>query len=390
MADPVLRVIGTSATLTPELRRRASLDLGFEVAFEVLDGLACQRRGVTEPRSYDVYDQWFHSLDLLWTAGSIQPIDTGRIARWSQVQPAGSLAAAGRGFGACPARVLYVQPDRTLGPGPAPTGPSHIAMLPTAYNMDSFAYRRDLGPARGPAEADSWAWLLDDRWHGCCALSQDPSSTAVELALAARSAGLMRIEDPGDLTIEEIDGLLDLLLALKRSGHFSRFWSTTEDSVRLMSGPAALIGDLWSPAYYALRGQGFDLAYATPREGYRAWHSGLSLSTAAEGRTLDMAYAYFNWWLDGVPGSVLARQGYYMSVVEPLRDTLTGPEWDYWYGGRAATTALAGVDGSIVVARGERREGGSYLDRGNRITIWSTIMAEHNYLARRWRELTER
>src|SRR4029453_15125709 len=101
MADPVLRVIGTSATLTPELRRRASLDLGFEVAFEVLDGLACQRRGVTEPLSYDVYDQGFHSLDFLWAAGSIQPIDTERIARWGQVQPAGSLAAAGRGFGAC-------------------------------------------------------------------------------------------------------------------------------------------------------------------------------------------------------------------------------------------------------------------------------------------------
>jgi putative spermidine/putrescine transport system substrate-binding protein len=390
MANSVLRVIGTSATLSPELRRRAPLDLGFDVQFDVLDGLACQRRGVTQPLSYDVYDQWFHSLDLLWTAGSIQPIDTGRIARWKQVRPAGSDASANRGFGTRPTSLLYVQPDRTLGPRPAPSDAPQIAMLPTTYNVDSFTYRRELSAHLERGETESWTWLLDDRWHGRCALSQDPASSAVELALAARSAGLMQIADPGDLTIEEIDELFNLLLVRKRSGHFSRFWSSTEDSVRLMSSSAIVVGALWSPAYYAMRGMGLDLIYAAPKEGYRGWHSGLSLSTAIEGRKLDMAYAYLNWWLDGVPGALLARQGYYMSVVEPLQDTLTEAEWDYWYGGSSAAYDLPGVDAPNVVRQGEKREGGSYLERVSRIAIWSTIMAEHNYLARHWRELVER
>jgi putative spermidine/putrescine transport system substrate-binding protein len=389
MPDPVLRVIGTSATLSPELRRRAPLDLGFDIQFEVLDGLACQRRGVTQPQSYDVYDQWFQSLDLLWTAGSIQPIDTERIVRWRQVQPAGSMAAASRGFGRCPTSVLYVQPGRRLGSWPAASQAPQIAMLPTTYNVDSFAYRRELSTQRELAEAETWSWLLDDRWHGRCALSQDPSSSAVELALAASSAGLMRIADPSDLTVEEIDELFDLLLVRKRSGHFSRFWSSTEDSVRLMSSSAIVVGALWSPAYYALRGMGLDLAYAAPKEGYRGWHSGLSLSTFLEGRTLDMAYAYLNWWLDGVPGALMARQGYYMSVVEPLMDTLTEAEWDYWYGGCGAASDLPAVGVPDAVRQGEKREGGSYLERVDRIAIWSTIMTEHNYLARRWRELVE-
>src|ERR671921_1741145 len=115
MADPVLRVMGTSATLTAELRRRAPLDLGFDLEFQVLDGVSCQRQGVMSPESYDVYDQWFHSLDLLWTAGSIQPIETDRIARWSQVRLAGMSPKAGPlASNAGPASMLYVQPDRTL------------------------------------------------------------------------------------------------------------------------------------------------------------------------------------------------------------------------------------------------------------------------------------
>ncbi len=75
MSATVLRIIGTSATLTAELQAQAQADLEFPVSFEVLDGVSCQRRGVMAPESYDIYDQWFHSLDLLWTAGSIQPID---------------------------------------------------------------------------------------------------------------------------------------------------------------------------------------------------------------------------------------------------------------------------------------------------------------------------
>ena len=94
-----LRVIGTSATLTGALRRQAHADLDFPIEFEVLDGLACQSRGVLSPESYDVYDQWFHSLDLLWTAGSIQAIDTGRIGRWPQVRSSGVFGGAGQGFG---------------------------------------------------------------------------------------------------------------------------------------------------------------------------------------------------------------------------------------------------------------------------------------------------
>ncbi|MBJ2150991.1 PotD/PotF family extracellular solute-binding protein [Paracoccus sp. IB05] len=391
MTDTVLRVIGTPATLTPELRARAAADLPFGIQFEVLDGLDCQRRGVMAPESFDVYDQWFHSLDLLWTAASIRPIDTTRLARWDEVTIAGTRPGAnGRQPGSWPGSLLYAQSDRSLAATPQPGAAPQISMLPTTYNVDSFVWTPDMSALRRAEEAESWAWLLDGRWHGRAALAADPAASVVELALAARAAGLVDIADPGDLTIEEIDALFAVLMPLRRSGHFTRFWATSDDAVRLMtpqgSGGGPVISALWSPAYYAMRAMGRDLHYAVPGEGYRGWHSGLCLSAALSGERLEMAYAWLNWWLDGVPGAIMARQGYYMSVVQPLRDTLTPAEWAFWYAGEPACEDLAGSDGQIVVRRGERREGGSYQDRVARIAVWSTIMPEHNYLIRRWRE----
>jgi len=390
MPEPRLRIIGTSVTLTEELCARAKADLPFAIDFDVLDGLACLRRGVLSPESYDIYDQWFYSLDMLWTAGAIQAIDTARIRRWPQVRVAGKVPglARERSSGNAPTELLFVQSDGTLGHAPNQPEAPQIGMLPTTYNVDSFAYRRELLSAVAPGEAESWGWLLDDRWHGRATISLDPAGSAVELALAARSAGLVDLRDPGDLTTEEIDALCDVLRSLKRRGHFARFWGSSEDSVSLMAS-SSVIGSLWSPAYYTLRGMGQDLIYAAPREGYRGWHSGLCLSARATAEVSELAYAYMNWWLEGTPGAVMARQGFYMAVTEPLSETLSDAEWLYWYGGEPASEDLRGASGAIVVKQGERREGGSYQDRIRRVAVWSTIMPEHNYLARRWRELIE-
>lgn len=391
MSRPALRIIGTGSTLTEELCRAAREDLPFPIEFEILDGPSCMRRGVLRPDSYDVYDQWFYSLDVLWTAGAIQAIDTGRIRRWPEVRLAGQMPGTAPGVrqASAPSTQFFVQRDGTLGEQPDAAGPPLIGMLPTTYNVDSFGYGRELLTEVGPNEMESWAWLLDDRWHGRCTLSLDPAGSAVELALAARAAGLVDVRDPGNLTIEEIDSLFQVLLSLKRRGHFTRFWGTSEDSVALMAGANAVIGSLWSPAYYALRGMGCDIVYAAPREGYRGWHSGLCLSSNVEGETSEAAYAYLNWWLEGTPGAIMARQGYYTSVVDTLRGALSQAEWDYWYEGKPAAEDLPGLSSTIAVRRGETREGGSYMNRVARISVWSTVMPEHNYLARRWREFLE-
>ena len=80
-----LRILGTEITLLELIRARAEADLGFDIEFEVLDFLSCQRRAALEPESYDIYDQCFHNLDIVWFWGSLQPVDTQRISDWERL-----------------------------------------------------------------------------------------------------------------------------------------------------------------------------------------------------------------------------------------------------------------------------------------------------------------
>ena len=81
----------------------------------------------------------------------------------------------------------------------------------------------------------------------------------------------------------------------------------------------------------------------------------------------------------------MARRGYYMSVPSTVVDHLSTAEWSYWYDGQEASQDLFGVDGeTIIVRRGARRSGGSYLERARRISLWNTVMDEHNYATRAW------
>ncbi|BBE71229.1 ABC transporter substrate-binding protein [Oharaeibacter diazotrophicus] len=386
---PVLRVLGTEITALPEIQRRAEADLGLDIVFENLDFLSAQRKAATSPDAYDVYDQCFHNLDIVWFWRAIRPIDLDRVPLWGEVT---DLTKTGRigpnasfGHGDAPVTKLYVQPSQSLGDLPS----RWISMLPTVHNLDSFAYRPDLaGP--DPGETVSWGALLDERWQGRAALVDEPAIGIFDAALAAQARGEMTFRDIGNMTTDEIDRLVDLIEARRRAGHFNGFWRTAAEAAEMMADGRTAIQSMWSPAITALRRRGVPVEEAVPDEGYRAWHGGLCLSSRLSGRMLDAAYDYLNWWLEGHAGAVVARQGYYMSVPGRVRNHLTPAEWAYWYEGEPAATDLPGPDGATVVRKGAVRAGGSYWQRASSIAVWNTTMDEHNYLVRRWARLTGR
>ena len=149
------------------------------------------------------------------------------------------------------------------------------------------------------------------------------------------------------------------------------------------SGEVA-IESMWSPTAGQLRAGGFKLSYAQPREGYRAWHGCLALSSHLRAPTLDVAYAFLNWWLAGWAGALMARQGYYFSLRSRVQPHLSPAEWAYWYLGEAAREDLLGPDGRVAVPAGAVRDGGPYWQRLSHVAVWNTTMPEHNYLVRRW------
>lgn len=385
---PKLRVLGTAISLLEELRLHAEQDLGIDVIFDNNDFLTTQHKAAQEPGSYDIYDQCFHNLDIVWYWRAVQPIDTGRIKLWSEINDltkTGHIGPNARlGQGDVPAKKLFVQPNLALGDTPSPC----ISMLPTTHNFDSFAYRTDV--VKHAAEMNSWASLLNEKWGGRVSLVDEPAIGIFDAALAAQAAGLMSFNNIGNMTVAEIDRLIDLLEARKKDGFFRGFWRTAEDAAKLMVDGETDVQSMWSTGINILNGQGIAVEQAVPIEGYRAWHGGLCLSKYLSGRMLDVAYEYLNWWISGLPGAVVARQGYYISTPQRSRQFMSPAEWDYWYEGLSAATDLPGPDGSMRIRKGSIRAGGSYWQRANCIAVWNTTMDEHNYLVRRWMQLVGR
>ncbi len=382
-----LRVLGTHVTLQEELRKRAEADLGIEVSFQPGGSAAVLHQASSRPESFDLYEQWSNSIRVLWQAKAIQPIETNRLSYWNEINrltKEGRLTSeARRGAGDAPNKLLYVQSDGTLSSEPA----EQISFLPYVHNVDSFGYNAAVVPRGVPYETESWSWLLDERWAGRVAIVNAPTIGLFDLALAVQAKGLAEFRDVGNLTREELDTLFDILTDYRRRGHFRGIWSNVPASVKLMERGESCIESMFSPAVFELQGKGVDCVYASPREGYRAWHGVMCLSACVKDDDVkDVAYDYMNWWLSGWPGAFIARQGYYISNPHRSRPQLSDAEWDYWYQGKPAAEDLRGTNGKIVVRQGQVRDGGSYEQRFSNIAVWNTVMNSYEYSLTCWNE----
>jgi putative spermidine/putrescine transport system substrate-binding protein len=381
-----IRVLGTHVTLQEELRQQAMADLGIEIEFEPRGSAAVLQKASVSPGSFDLYEQWSNSMHVLWSSGSIQSIDTDRITHWNEIN---SLPKTGRltadakiGAGDAPHTLLHVQDDGELGTQVT----NKASFLPYVHNVDSFGYNTNVIEKGIPYETESWGWLLDKKYAGKVGIVNAPTIGIFDLALAAQAQGLVKFVDIGSITKLELDRLFDVLISMKKDGHFSGFWTSVPESVDFMASDRVVIESMFSPAVSALNGQGIPVTYAAPKEGYRGWYGVMCLSSETHGKQKDAAYEYMNWWLSGWPGAFIARQGYYISNAERSKQFLSQAEWDYWYAGKAASEALKGTDGKVSVHPGDIRRGGSYENRFSHVAVWNTVMPTYEYSLQKWYE----
>lgn len=292
-----LRVLGTHVTLQEALRQQAMQDLGIELYFEPKGSAAVLQKASTQPSSFDLYEQWSDSMQVLWAAKAIQPINIERIKYWDEIN---GLTKTGRltpqskiGAGDAPYKLLYVEKNGRLSQNQS----AQISYLPYVHNVDSFGYNTDEIPKGVPYVTESWGWLFDKKYQGRVGIVNTPTIGLFDMALAAQASGLMRFEDIGNMTKGELDQLFDILLRLKFDGHFNGFWNSVPESVEFMANGRVVIESMFSPAVAALNGRNIPVVFAAPKEGYRGWHGVMCLSAATQGIVKDTAYEYMNWWL---------------------------------------------------------------------------------------------
>lgn len=385
LKDVTLRQVGPSYSVYPDIAAKASEDLGFTIETQGAWTDALMARVVTQPETVDIADLEFWALSKVWRSKQMHAIETSKIKNWEKIIP---LFREGKNFDGSDASrqgILPYEVQYTDGPGfdAFADGPTDYAtIVPTIYNADTLGIRPDLIGR----PVDSWAELLNPEFAGKTALLNVPQIGIMDAAMAIEARGDFVYGDKGNMTREEIDRTIEILIAAKQAGQFRAFWSSFDESVNLMASGEVIIQSMWSPAVTAVRTRGIDVSYAPLKEGYRGWGVGMGVMSHLDGLKLEAAHEYLNWILDGWQGAFMAKTGYYSSVPETAKSNLSAAERDFWYDGKPAAEDILDPFGSLQGSAGLVRDGGSFEDRIGNIACWNTVMDEDRYMVRRWNE----
>jgi putative spermidine/putrescine transport system substrate-binding protein len=385
-----LRHAGVSYSVVQAIGDQASKDLGFKVTMQNLDTSAAITRFVTQPKSVDIPDLEGWQTKVAVGRGLLQGIDVKRIKEFDNILPIFTKGAyEGKEVsrhGISPYEAMYIE-DR-LSNKIAEGVHDWMTFMPQVYNADSIGYRPDLVGHT----VTRWKELLDPKYKGKAAILDVPNIGIMDAALALESRGDIVYKNKGNMTRKEIDVTIDALIDLKKKGQFRATWTTFEQSVELMASGEVEIQSMWSPAVTAVLAKGIPCIYAPVNqqsdgmEGYRGWCNGLGLMRHLEGKKLDAAYEYLNWYYSGWQGAFVARHGYYSPVPKTAEKFMTPNEYDYWYLGKPASDVIKDPYGAPIAKAGAVRDGGSFIERFTNIACWNTVMDENQYMIQRWNE----
>ena len=383
--DIELLQVGGSYSSIIDIAREASKELGFKIKMQNASSDALVNRVATQPKSLDIADIEFWMVPKLIPRGVLGGIDTKRFKLWDKIVPIFTKGEYPDGRKVSRQGILPYEVQYLDGPGSKKfhDGPSQWATLvPTIYNADTLGIRPDI--IKRPIE--HWHELLNPEFKGKTAILDVPAIGIMDAAMAIESRGDIKYGDKGNMTRDELDKTIKILIDAKKSGQFRAFWTTFDESVNLMAAGEVVIQSMWSPAVTAVRARGIPCYYAPLKEGYRAWGSGSCPMKHLSGLKLDAAYEYINWHQSGWQGGFIAKQGYYSSIPETARKFMTEDEWGYWYAGKAAKGEIKDPYGNHMENAGHVRDGGSFWERMGNIACWNTVMDENRYMVRKWNE----
>ncbi|MEM9222025.1 MAG: extracellular solute-binding protein [Pseudomonadota bacterium] len=380
-----LRLAGTGVNAYNEIAQKAKEDTGLNIEYTTLVSDDVVRRAVTQPTSFDLLDTEYWMLKKIIPTGNILGMDTKRISNFDKIVPIFTKGQLTDGTpisdqGTAPFEVSFLEEEggKTFSSGTS----EFMTAIPTVYNADTLGIRPDL--IDRPIE--SWAELLNPEFKGKAAILNIPSIGIMDAAMVMEAIGEVEYADKGNMTRQEIDQTIARLIEAKAEGQFRAFWKDFNESVNLMASGEVVIQSMWSPAVTAVREQGIPCVYQPLKEGYRAWAAGLTVPTHLQGKQLDAAYEFVNWYLDGWVGAFLNRQGYYTAVLDTAKEQMSADEWGFWMEGKAASGVIKSPDGKELEKAGATRDGGSFWERMGSVACWNAVMDEDRYMVRKWNE----
>ena len=383
--DVELKHAGLPVTSIPIIADEATKQLGFKITMQASESSDLLNRFLSNSAAMDVADISIPFLKYMVGRDILQTVPVSKFKHWDETLPlfTKSEYADGRKAstqGVSPYTVLYATDESGSKFSTKPT--EFLTSIPIITNADTLGIRPDLTGR----PITSWADLISPDFKGRAALQDFPTIGVIDVAMAVEARGDLKYANKGNMTKEEIDKTIALMLDIKKSGQFRSFWGSFDQSVNLMASGEVVIQSMWSPAVTAVRTRGIPCVFQPLKEGYRGWGYQFGIMKHLTGLKRDCALEYLNWYTSGFAGAVVGRQGYYCAQPANAKKFLTPVEWDYWYGGKPAAEDIHNPAGKLMEKAGRSRDGGSFEERMGNIAVWNSVMDEDRYLTRRWNE----
>ena len=213
--------------------------------------------------------------DALASQNAIVPLDTSRIPNWANLVD--DYAEGGRAA------------DTIRHEG-------QVYAVPYISNADSLAFNHDVVGE----ELTSWEALFDSQFRGRAAMQNDFGPTLTNTAIYLKQSGKGDIDDPSDMTEDEVRQVAEFLIDLKKKDHFRTFWDGVQNGVDLLASEEVLVSSCWEVVQiFAARSSGADIRYGTMEEGHQSWNNIVMLTRGGQERGMEDAfYALANVYLD--------------------------------------------------------------------------------------------
>ena len=228
--------------------------------------------------------------------GLVEPIDPTQIPNWSKDTNISEFLAKGK-----PGFNFIGYQDKIYG-------------VPTVLQGDSFAYLPEK-----TGKLDSYAALFDPKWKGFVALEDNYTTAGQKTALYLKKANLAEINNPDDMTPEEVKRVVDFLIEKKKAGQFRVIWSSFQQAVDLITSKEVSVIDCWEPMVFAAKAKGVNVEYADPKEGYLLWAmAAYIVKKQRSAEQTKAAHELLDFMLGGWYGAkITALRGYMTNTEAP-------------------------------------------------------------------------
>ena len=144
-----------------------------------------------------------------------------------------------------------------------------VVGIPYLSNADSMAYNK----VKIGADINSWEALFDSQFKGYSSLQNSLGPTITTTAIYLKQSSKQDIKNPSNLTKDEVRGVCQFLINMKKRGQFKKLWDNFDDGVNLLVNEDVLVSSCWEPIAIFAKRNGIDIKYGIMKEGHLTWNN---------------------------------------------------------------------------------------------------------------------